>query len=131
MKEFTRAQLKRKAKSAGGLHTARKTERSARRTKRPYLFRGRVRCGVCSRKMEASPRAHAMYYRCPARTLAPGSPALADHPPAVYLREDVIRDAVNGWIGQLFNPGHLDRTVSALLASQQAPGGQSEASEKA
>jgi len=59
---------------------------------------------VCDRKMEASPRAHAMYCRCPARTLAPGSPALASHPPAVYLREDPVREAVNTWLGQLFSP---------------------------
>lgn len=60
-----------------------------------------------------------MYYRCPARTLAPGSPALALHPPAVYLREDPIRDAANSWISGLFAPENVDRTVEALVASQQ------------
>ena len=71
--------------------------------------------------MEASPRAHGMYYRCPARTLAPGSPVLAQHPPAVYLREEPVRDAVNGWIGDLFAPEHVDQTVRALVESQDAP----------
>ncbi|KAA2254870.1 hypothetical protein F0L68_29245 [Solihabitans fulvus] len=66
--------------------------------------------------MEASPRAHGTYYRCPARTLAPGSLALASHPPAVYLREDVIQDAVDGWLGELFAPKNLDRTVAALVS---------------
>jgi hypothetical protein len=51
--------------------------RSRRPVKRPYLFRGRVRCSLCRRKMEGSPRKHAMYYRCPAGTLAPESPVLA------------------------------------------------------
>ncbi len=74
--------------------------------------------------MEASPRAHGIYYRCPARTLAPGSPALALHPPAVYLREDPIRDAVNSWIGELFARENVDNTVAALLDSQQPTGGQ-------
>jgi hypothetical protein len=91
------------------MELARKTERRGRRTTRPYLFGGRIRCTVCGRKMEASPRAHGMYYRCPARTLAPGSPALALHPPAVYLREEPIRDAVNAWIGQLFDRSNVDR----------------------
>ncbi|WP_418155369.1 hypothetical protein [Actinoalloteichus caeruleus] len=68
--------------------------------------------------MDASPRRHGMYYRCPARTLAPGSAALAEHPRTVYVREDVIRDAVNGWIGWLFAPTNVERTVRALLASQ-------------
>jgi hypothetical protein len=80
---------------------------------------GRIRCGECGRKMEASPRAHGMDYRCPARTPAPGSPALASHPPTVYLREDPLRDAVNSWIGHLFDPANVDRTVAALVASQE------------
>ena len=121
VEDFTQAQLMRRSKAAGGLRTARKTERVGRPTKRPYLFRGRIRCAVCGRKMEASPRAHGTYYRCPARTLAPGSPVLASHPPAVYLREDPIKEAVNGWIGRLFDRRNLDRTVAALVASQDVP----------
>jgi hypothetical protein len=30
------------------------------------------------------------YYRCLARTIAPGSPVLADHPRTVNLREDHV-----------------------------------------
>ncbi|MPY77164.1 MAG: recombinase family protein [Actinophytocola sp.] len=116
VEDFTQAQLMRRSK--GSLKTARKTERSGRRTSRTYLFRGRIRCAVCGRKMEASPRAHGMYYRCPARTLAPGSSALANHPPAVYLREDAIRNGVNDWLGRLFHRDNVDHTVSALVASQ-------------
>jgi hypothetical protein len=37
----------------------------------------------------------------------------------VYLREDPIRDAANNWISALFAPQNLDRTVEALVASQQ------------
>jgi hypothetical protein len=68
--------------------------------------------------MEASRRAHGMYYRCPARTLAPGSSALVSHPPALYLREDPIREAVNSWIGRLSDRTNVDRTVTPLAASQ-------------
>jgi hypothetical protein len=124
---FTQAQLLRKSKGAGGLRTARKSERSARPTVRLYLFRGRIRCAVCKRKMEASPRKHGMYYRCPARTLAPGSPALASHPPAIYLREDPVREAVNDWLGGLFARENVDRTVAALLGSQGDERGSREA----
>ena len=119
---FTQAQLLRRSKGAAGLQTARKAERSERPTKRAYLFRGLIRCAVCGRKMEASPRAHGMYYRCPARTLAPGSPALASHPPAVYLREDPIREAVNVWLGRLFALDNVDATVAGLVASQTDSG---------
>ncbi len=121
VEDFTQAHLLRRSKGAAGLQTACKAERNERPTKRTYLFRGRIRCAVCGRKMEASPRAHGMYYRCPARTLAPGSPVLESHPPAVYLREDLIKEAVNGWIGRLFDRSNLDGTVAALVASQDSP----------
>ncbi|WP_409464795.1 recombinase family protein [Amycolatopsis sp. GA6-003] len=120
VEDFTRAQLLRRSKAAGGLRTARKTERSARAVKHQYLFRGLIRCVACGRKMEGSPRKHGMYYRCPARTLAPGSPALASHPPTIYLREEPLRDAVNGWIGELFDPKNVDRTVKRLVEAQPA-----------
>lgn len=82
------------------------------------MFRGRIRHVECSRKMEASPRKHGMYYRCPARTLAPGSAALASHPPAVYLREDKLQEGVTAWLADLFLPSNVDRTVAALVAPQ-------------
>nr|CEL13531.1 Site-specific recombinase [Kibdelosporangium sp. MJ126-NF4]CTQ99215.1 Site-specific recombinase [Kibdelosporangium sp. MJ126-NF4] len=119
VEDFTRVQLKRHAKSAGGLRTARKTERAARATKYTYLFRGLIRCSVCKRKMEGSPRVHGMYYRCPARTLAPGSPALVDHPPTIYVREDPLLEGVNEWLGGLFHPKNRDRTVRLLVGSQE------------
>ncbi|WP_231961059.1 recombinase family protein [Amycolatopsis thermoflava] len=122
VEDFTQAQLLRRSKGSGGLRTARKAERSDRPTRRSYLFRGRIRCAYCQRKMEASPRKHGMYYRCPARTLAPGSPALAEHPPSVYLREEPLMDAVNTWLGGLFARDNVDRTVGALVASQGGEG---------
>jgi recombinase/recombinase-like zinc beta ribbon protein len=104
VEDFTRAQLLRRSKGSAGLRSARKTERSRRPVTRLYLFRGRVRCSVCTRKMEGSPRKHAMYYRCPARTLAPESPVLAEHPRAVHLRESTIQNAANTWLAGLFHP---------------------------
>lgn len=68
--------------------------------------------------MEASPRKHAMYYRCPARTLAPSSPVLESHPSAVYLREDAICKEINGWLAGLFHRDNVEQTVAALAASQ-------------
>jgi DNA invertase Pin-like site-specific DNA recombinase len=119
VEDFTQAQLLRRSKGAGGLRTARKAERAGRATKHTYLFRGLIRCSVCKRKMEGSPRKHGMYYRCPARTLAPGSPALVDHPPTVYVREDPLLEAVNAWLADLFDPKNRDRTVGMLVGSQE------------
>jgi hypothetical protein len=88
----------RRSKAAGGLKTARKAERGARKTARSYLLRGLVRCGVCGRKMQGATISKGAYYRCTSRTMAPGSLKLADHPKTVNLREAVVVEAINGWI---------------------------------
>jgi uncharacterized protein YPO0396 len=53
-----------------------------------------------------------------ARTLAPGSPTLADHPKNVYLAERAVLPALHRWIGGLFDRQHRDETVATLLACQ-------------
>ena len=121
---FTEAQLKRRAKAAGGLASARKAERGGRATtRRPYLLRGLVRCGICQRKMQGASIRKGVYYRCVARTLAPGSTALAGHPATVNLREEHIVEPLNGWIGRLFGRDNVDRTVAELVGSQDQTGG--------
>jgi hypothetical protein len=37
----------------------------------------------------------------------------------VDLREAPLRDAVNSWIGHLFEPTTVDRTAAAFVASQE------------
>jgi hypothetical protein len=64
-------------------------------------------------------RSHA-YYRCKARTIAPGSPLLADHPNTVNVREDFIARAINGWVGELFAPDKRDETVRARWLHRRA-----------
>jgi hypothetical protein len=68
--------------------------------------------------MEGTPRKERTYYRCPARTLVPGSPLLATHPKNVYLPEAAVLEAVNVWLGGEFARENRDRTVAALVASQ-------------
>ena len=63
------------------------------------------------------------YYRCHARTLTPGSVALSDHPRTVNLREDVLVDPLNEWIGRLFDRANVDRTMAALIGSQEGAKG--------
>jgi hypothetical protein len=79
------------------------------------------RLGRLADKMEGSPRKHGMYYRCPARTLTPGSPALLTHPPTIYLKEEPLRDALNEWIGGLFDRQNIARTVEQLVQAQPTP----------
>jgi Recombinase zinc beta ribbon domain len=84
---FTRSQLLRRSRAAGGLEGRRKLERGPREAKRPYVLRGCLRCAHCKRRMEGTPKHGREYYRCVARTLAPGAAALESHPKNVYLPE--------------------------------------------
>jgi len=118
---FTRTQLMRRSRAAGGLAARRKLERGPRMTARPYVFRGRVRCGLCQRRMESAPRKTGTYYRCDARKLVPGSPLLATHPKNVYLPERAALETLNDWLGHVFAWENRDETVAALVASQGAP----------
>ncbi|HEY2204658.1 MAG TPA: recombinase family protein [Pseudonocardia sp.] len=111
---FTQAQLLRRSRASGGLPARRKLERGPKDTKYTYVFKGRVRCGVCKRRMEGTPRGDRIYYRCAARSLAPGSPVLADHPKNVYLPERVIVAPVNDWLGGLFDEDHRTETAQLL-----------------
>jgi hypothetical protein len=119
---FTRAQVLRRSRAAGGLEARRKLERGPRAAKRPYMLRGRVRCAHCQRRMEGTPKHNREYYRCVARTLTPGSAALATHPRNVYLPEHEVVAPLNAWLGGLFAPENLDATVAALLDSQSGGG---------
>jgi hypothetical protein len=57
------------------------------------------------------------YYRCLARTLAPGSAASAGHPKDGRPTFDVV-EPLNAWIAGLFSKGNIERTATALVASQ-------------
>jgi hypothetical protein len=67
--------------------------------------------------MEGARRKHAVFYRCAARTLIPGSSAALGHPPTVYVREDQLSHGLNGWIAGLFSPDNLDETVAVLVGA--------------
>ncbi|MEV0688174.1 recombinase family protein [Nocardia sp. NPDC050378] len=118
---FTQATLKRKQRAGISRHARSKLERtrsSASTTPRP--FRGRVRCDLCNREMQAENARGSVYYRCRASAPAPGSPQLAHHPRTINLREDHIIEPVDTWLATLFAPANIDRTVSALLTADNA-----------
>ena len=94
-----------------------KLDRRTFTTSRPYRLRGRFRCTVCERKMLAATIRSTIYYRCLARTIAPGSPVLADHPRTVNVREDQVIDPLNEWIMQVCDRDHIDKTVAAIVAA--------------
>jgi site-specific DNA recombinase len=116
---FESAQARRAANARRG------AERKGRRTRRPYLLRGLLRCGVCHRRMQGTWNHGRPHYRC----RYPAEYALTeeiDHPKAVYLREEEIEPPLDHWIARVFEPEHLEETCEQLAAAQ-APSVEDEA----
>jgi site-specific DNA recombinase len=110
----------------------RTTTRKPRRTPRPYLLRGLLRCGLCDRRMQGSWNHKQAYYRCryPAEYALPRR---AQHPPTVYVREAQIVPSLDDWIAGVFEPDRLEETCRALAETQEpAPedGGRQEAARR-
>lgn len=120
VERFTEAQLLRRRRAGTSNRARGRLDRTRTSTTREYLLRGLIRCDACGRKMQAAAIRDAIYYRCRASTLAPGSPALADHPPTVNLREDPLTHEINRWLSGMFDPRHRDRTVATLLDFQDS-----------
>src|ERR1700755_2772848 len=67
--------------------------------------------------MEGTPRENRVCYRCAARSIVPGAPAMATHPKNVYLAESAVVGPISEWIGSLFGPEHAEGTVRRLLSA--------------
>ncbi|MEV0788706.1 recombinase family protein [Kribbella sp. NPDC050459] len=118
---FTAVQLAQRRRKSGGKASWSGVDRRRVSKKRQYMFRGRIKCGLCARRMEgAARRQDTIYYRCNARTLVPGSAMAIAHPPQIYLREDALTPRINRWIGSLFDPVHRSATISTLLEADDS-----------
>nr|WP_239171111.1 recombinase family protein [Actinoplanes campanulatus] len=94
-------------------------EHKQHRSRHIYVFKGRVYCGLCHRKMQGQRSNGEAYYRC----RYPEEYALANkivHPRNVYLRERDIVGPLDDALAAAFRPGRIDRTV-AMMAAAQAP----------
>lgn len=120
---FTQATLLRKQRAEMSNRTRSQRERTTTiRSNNNYLFRGRIHCDICGRKMQAEILRDTVYYRCRARTLAPGSPVQAAHPATINLREAELIEPLDNWLSTLFHQEHLDDTITTLLAAQDNDG---------
>ncbi len=77
---------------------------------------------ICGRKMQAAVIRGGVYYRCHSKTLAPGSPALAEHPKTVNLRELTLAGPLNRWLAGLFSKQQRAQTLEFLLEAHNADG---------
>jgi DNA invertase Pin-like site-specific DNA recombinase len=96
----------------------RTTIRKPRRTPRPYLLRGLLRCGLCDRRMQGSWNHEQAYYRCCYPTEY-ALPRRAQHPRTVYVREAQIVQPLDDWISGVFEPDRLDETCRGLAEAQE------------
>jgi hypothetical protein len=119
VEDFTRVQLEMSARADASMAERARANRTRVTSSHIYVLRRRIQCTICGRRMEGSYRSHATFYRCRARSLAPGSPALQDHPPNVYLREDHVTAKINSWVARLFDAAHLDSTIDALADASE------------
>jgi site-specific DNA recombinase len=94
-------------------------QRTGRRGGRLYPLRGRVRCGLCGRRMEGSYQKGANWYRCQfvnRRGLAAAD--AAGHPRVLGIKEDVILEALFDFLTRrLFAPGRLQLLRDGLAGT--------------
>lgn len=104
----------------GRVSTPRRYEnRRSARPGRLYVLRGRVRCGLCGRRMEGSHQRGSNWYRCQYARRRSGSAAdVAGHPRVLGIKEDVVLEALRELMAvRLFGPDRLQLLGEELAAS--------------
>jgi DNA invertase Pin-like site-specific DNA recombinase len=82
-----------------------------------FALRGLLVCAKCGRRMQGHTvkrrsGAQRLGYQCAYRTDYPGDDS---HPKSLFVAEDRILPAVDGWLSDLTSPKRLDDTVTAIL----------------
>ncbi|MFI0372046.1 hypothetical protein ACH35V_29635 [Actinomadura sp. 1N219] len=85
-------------------------------TPRPYVFRGCLSCGYCTRKMQGNWNNQQAYYRYRFPTEYAVVNEL-NHPKVVYLREAEILGDVDGWLATAFTPDRIASVID-MMADQ-------------
>jgi site-specific DNA recombinase len=94
-------------------------DRRSARPGRHYVLRGRVRCGLCGRRMEGSHQKGKNWYRCQYASRRSGSAAdVSGHPRVLGIKEEVVLDALRQFMAErLFGPERLRLLGDELAAS--------------
>jgi hypothetical protein len=110
--EWASAQADRTPSSKGG----RRPDQPSR-----YALRGLVFCHQCGHPMQGNAVGRAvgrvvLHYRCTYRSEYPGD---TTHPRSLAVAEAWILPVLDGWLGRLFDPDHIDETVDILLTADR------------
>lgn len=92
-------------------------QRPSRKPGRLYVLRGRVRCGICGRRMEGSRQKGSNWYRCQyARRRGDAAADLTGHPRVLGIKEEDVLDALRDLMAErLFGPERLTLLREELL----------------
>lgn len=85
-----------------------------------YLLAGSIRCGHCGKAMFGNTAKSKAYYRCAATRPDYAAPSVPGHPPTYMVREERILAALDAWLDILTDPDHIDATVAAIVAADEA-----------
>ena len=81
-----------------------------RHRKHYYMLKGMVTCNDCGRKLVANTVRGTLIYQCRMKAEYPG----LEHPKSLSVREDQLLPTIDDWLGQLFDPDHLDDTICSM-----------------
>lgn len=104
------------AQAIFGTRGASQTPRAPTQGRR-YLLHGMMRCGLCSRRMSGQWNHGRAYYRC--RFTDDYGVDPMTHPKSVYVKEDAIVPALDGWLAGLFDDEHIDHTCEVLAGAAE------------
>ena len=97
----------------GSRHTGMNSHPATRRT---YVLRHYVHCGLCDKRMFGKTRKNIAYYTCQPQLDRVGHPeTYVDHPRALYAREDRLLDCVQAFFAErVFGPNRASHLAAQL-----------------
>lgn len=93
-------------------------------TKRTYVLRSYVYCGICDRRMFGKTRHQISYYACqPDTNEHRDQPWFPDHPKSLWIREEILITAISRFFAtRIFGPNRRSHLTAALEAARSADG---------
>jgi hypothetical protein len=111
--DAAQALLRRRGDGPGGEH-------KQHRSRNVYIFKGRLYCALCDRKMQGQFSNGEAYYRCRyAQEYALANKI--DHSRNVYVRERDLVGPLDAALARAFAPNRVAGTIAAMAESQEAP----------
>ena len=107
------------AKKIRAAHGYGRRDRERTRTQYHYVFKSRLWCGLCGRKMQGQQSNGKSHYRC----RYPKDYALANHvqhPDNVYVKEEDLLPVIDQWLVKLFAPHRIGDTIRTMADNAAA-----------